>query len=69
MVTATSPALQGEQIVVTDATGLYRIPQLPPGMYTLRLEKEAYRPFSRGDIQVAARTAPSASTSSCCPRR
>ena len=40
VVTATSPALQGEQVVVTDATGLYRIPQLPPGTYTLRFEKE-----------------------------
>src|SRR5678816_1937964 len=34
VVTATSPSLQGEQVVVTDSTGLYRIPQLPPGTYT-----------------------------------
>jgi hypothetical protein len=54
VVTATSPALQGEQVVVTDATGLYRIPQLPPGVYTLRFEKESYRPFSRSAIDVAA---------------
>jgi hypothetical protein len=33
VVTATSPALQGEQIVVTDASGTYRIPNLPPGLY------------------------------------
>jgi hypothetical protein len=52
VVTATSPALQGEEIVVTDATGLYRIPQLPPGTYTLRLEKEAFKPYSRGDINL-----------------
>jgi hypothetical protein len=30
VVTATSPSLQGEQVVVTDTTGLYRVPQLPP---------------------------------------
>jgi hypothetical protein len=53
-VTATSAALQGEQIVVTDASGQYRISQLPPGAYTIRLERETYRPFSRGDIQVRA---------------
>ncbi len=53
-VTAVSPSMQGEQIVVTDATGLYRISQLPPGSYTIRLEKESYRPFSRGDIQIRA---------------
>ncbi|MBL8949674.1 MAG: TonB-dependent receptor [Myxococcaceae bacterium] len=51
-VTATSPALQGEQVGVTDATGLYRIPQLPPGQYTLRLEGEAYKPYTRGDISL-----------------
>lgn len=52
VVTATSPSLQGEEIVVTDSSGLYRIPQLPPGSYTLRLEKESFKPFSRGDINV-----------------
>ena len=54
VVTATSPSLQGEQVVVTDASGLYRVPQLPPGTYTLRFEKETYRPFSRGGVDVAA---------------
>ena len=53
VVTATSPGLQGEQIVVTDSTGHYRIPQLPPGTYTLRFEKESYRPFSRTGIDVS----------------
>jgi len=54
VVTATSPSLQGEQVVVTDATGAYRVPQLPPGMYTLRFEKESYRPFSRTAIELGA---------------
>jgi hypothetical protein len=54
VVTATSPALQGEQVVVTDRTGLYRVPQLPPGVYLLRFEKETYRPLSRSRIDVAA---------------
>ena len=54
VVTATSPGLQGEQVVVTDASGLYRVPQLPPGTYTLRFEKESYRPFSRTGIDVAS---------------
>jgi len=52
VVTATSPGLQGEEIVVTDASGLYRIPQLPPGTYSIRLEKESFRPYSRQDIQL-----------------
>jgi hypothetical protein len=52
VVTATSPALQGEQLVVTDGSGSFRIPNLPPGDYSLRLEKETYKPFSRGGIAM-----------------
>src|SRR6185436_8239796 len=52
VVTATSPALQGEQTVVTDGSGSYRIPNLPPGDYTLRIDKDAYKPYSRGGISV-----------------
>jgi hypothetical protein len=52
VVTATSPNLQGEQTVVTDAQGQYRIPQLPPGNYVLRFDREGFRPFTRSDIQL-----------------
>ncbi|MBF5044575.1 TonB-dependent receptor [Aggregicoccus sp. 17bor-14] len=52
VVTATSPNLQGEQVVVTDATGQYRIPQLPTGNYTLRFEKEQFQPYSRAGVQL-----------------
>lgn len=52
VVTARSAALQGEQIVVTDSAGLYRLAQLPPGEYTLKLERESYKPFSRDGITV-----------------
>ena len=56
VVTATSPSLQGEQLVVTDSSGLYRIPSLPPGTYTLRLEKEEFKPYLRDKIQLRADT-------------
>ncbi|WP_235880096.1 TonB-dependent receptor [Polyangium aurulentum] len=53
VITATSPALQGEQIVVTDAGGNYRLPSLPPGEgYTVRAEMEKYRPVARGGISL-----------------
>ena len=52
VVTVTSPALQGEQIVVTDASGYYRIPNLPAGEYVLRLEKESFKPYARPGIAV-----------------
>jgi outer membrane receptor protein involved in Fe transport len=52
VVTATSPNLQGEQTVVTDAQGNYRLPQLPPGDYTLRFEKEQFKPYARSGVQL-----------------
>ena len=52
VVTATSPAAQGEQVVVTDAGGAFRLPSLPPGTYTLRFEVDRYHPYSRADIQL-----------------
>ena len=52
VVTITSPALQGEQILVTDGSGQYRLPQLPPGEYTIRLEKETYKPSARSGVSV-----------------
>jgi outer membrane receptor protein involved in Fe transport len=53
VVTVTSPDLQGEQTVVTDKSGSYRIPSLPVGTYTLRLEGDGYKPFSRGGIKLS----------------
>jgi hypothetical protein len=53
VVTVTSPSLQGEQVVVTDGSGFYRIPDLPAGPnYTIRLEKEGYKPYVRGGIAL-----------------
>jgi hypothetical protein len=54
VVTLTSPALQGEQVAVSDATGAYRIPNLPAGDYEIRVEKESYRPFQRTGIALRA---------------
>ncbi|WP_338863548.1 TonB-dependent receptor [Myxococcus stipitatus] len=50
VVTATSPKLQGERVVLSDASGLYRLAQLPPGTYTLRVERDGFEPFVRADI-------------------
>ncbi len=52
VVTATSPALQGEEVVVTDSSGTYRISQLPPGTYTVKLEKESFKLYNRAGITL-----------------
>jgi hypothetical protein len=56
VVTATSPALQGEQVVVTDSSGFYRIPDLPSGDYSLRFEKDSFKPYERGGIALRSDT-------------
>jgi hypothetical protein len=50
VVTVTSPVLQGEQTVETDALGRYRTPELPPGEYTVRFEKELFKPYARSAV-------------------
>ena len=40
-VVVTSPALQGERAVATDVNGVYSIPSLPPGTYTIRVAKDS----------------------------
>lgn len=44
VVTITSPALMGERTTVTGDDGLYWFPQLPPGSYILRFEREELQP-------------------------
>ncbi|MCL2011516.1 MAG: TonB-dependent receptor [Cystobacterineae bacterium] len=50
IVIVTAPEKLGEEIVVTDDTGSYRVSQLPPGTYKLRFEKENYRSFEREGV-------------------
>jgi outer membrane receptor protein involved in Fe transport len=52
VVTATSPALQIEQVVLTDSTGRFRIPNLPPGVYSVQIEADGFRPLSRPGIAL-----------------
>src|SRR5690242_819986 len=50
-VIATSPSLQGSQIVLADETGQYFLTSLPPGEYTLTIVY-ADRTFARAHIIV-----------------
>ena len=46
-VTATSPAMQGERTVVTDAIGAYIIRGLPPGTYTVTISAKGFITFTK----------------------
>jgi TonB dependent receptor/Carboxypeptidase regulatory-like domain len=52
VVTVSSPDLQVQQIVVTDSSGFYRVPNLPPGQYLLRVDKDSFLPHERAGIAV-----------------
>jgi hypothetical protein len=46
-VTVTSAALQGPRSVVTDTQGLYAIPALPAGTYTVKFELSGFQTIER----------------------
>jgi hypothetical protein len=50
-VVASSPALQGEQVVITDDNGAFSIPNVPPGTYTLSIYYNDAT-YSRGNVIV-----------------
>src|SRR5512139_4043772 len=46
-VTATSPAMIGQQTAVTSETGNYRFPAVPPGTYTVAYELTGFNTLKR----------------------
>lgn len=54
VLTLTSPSLQGEELTVSDDSGSYRIPGLPPGLYVLRIDRAGFRPYAREALDLHA---------------
>ena len=52
VIIAKSNTLNGEQKVVTDELGQYRIPSLPAGTYSLSFEKDNYKPIEKKNLTV-----------------
>src|SRR5262245_21456635 len=52
-VSASSTSLMGVQTSVTDASGNYRFPALPPGTYTVTFELPGFNTLKRENIQIA----------------
>ena len=52
-VSVSSPALiGGSRTAVTDGNGAYRFPSLPPGLYTLKVELEGFKPITRENVRL-----------------
>src|SRR5689334_17327181 len=54
VIMASSPAQQGQQIVVSDSAGYFLIPHLPSGVYSITFDKGQYRPYTREGINLPA---------------
>ncbi|MEW6320952.1 MAG: TonB-dependent receptor [Acidobacteriota bacterium] len=52
-VTATSPAMLGQQTAITSETGAYRFPAVPPGTYTLTYELSGFNTLKREGLQIS----------------
>jgi len=51
-VTVTSPQLQGANTTVTDATGQFRFPSLPPGVYHVKAELSSFKSVDQSDVRL-----------------
>src|SRR5262245_29573477 len=51
-VTLSNAATNAVREVVTNESGLYAIPAIPPGVYTLKVEKTGFRAIERKNIEV-----------------
>jgi len=52
-VSATSPAMLGQQTTVTSETGNYRFPAVPPGVYTVSYELASFNTLKREGVQIS----------------
>ena len=52
-VTATGPNLPGARVDITSASGMYRMPELPPGVYTVTVELMGMKTIERPDVKVS----------------
>src|SRR2546428_9631190 len=52
VVVVRSPALQGEQVGATEASGRYVITLLPPGVYSIHVEATGYKAFDQGEVTI-----------------
>jgi hypothetical protein len=51
-VDARSPAMAGVQSTMTDATGTYRFPALPPGRYEVTATLQGFQPAKTSDVRL-----------------
>jgi TonB family protein len=54
VVVARSPALPGEQAVVSDSSGAFEMTLLPPGTYSLAVKREGFQTYSPEGLVLKA---------------
>lgn len=53
-VSVTGESLQGEQAVITDSSGIFRLPNLPPGVYEVQIARDGYEVLTRPNVRLQA---------------
>src|ERR1051325_10808531 len=51
-VTATNAGTNAARTVITNDAGAYSFPSLPPGTYSVRVEKQGFKSFVRSQIEL-----------------
>ena len=51
-VTVTSDNLMGPQIAISDASGIYRFPSLPPGVYVVTADLQGFKTIKREGVRL-----------------
>ena len=54
VVTARGPALVGEQSAIADAQGAFEITLLPPGTYSVLVQRDGFEPFTHAGLPLKA---------------
>ena len=52
VVTISSSAFEGQKFAVTDSTGLYKIMNLPAGIYSVSFEMEGFKKYTQDSVRL-----------------
>ena len=56
IVTLTDPSTSTSRKVLSDNTGVYQVLQVPPGKYSLKVEKSGFSTLTKGDVTLEVNT-------------
>jgi hypothetical protein len=52
VVTVSSPVMEGQRFAVTDSLGMYKILNLPSGVYSVSFEMEGFKKYTQDNVKL-----------------